>query len=108
MLLQKSESNAPLSWSNDEITAFNTLRQNIKCCSSLQLPRVNVAFTVETDASNEALGAVLLQRGKAVEYASRLLNKSEQNYSTFEEELLAIMFALKKFRQYLLGAHFIL
>ena len=60
------------------------------------------------DASNYAVGAVLGQRiGKsahAIYYASRTLDNAQRNYSTTEKELFAVVFALEKFRSYLLGA----
>ncbi|XP_073129614.1 uncharacterized protein [Henckelia pumila] len=60
------------------------------------------------DASDYAVGAVLGQKvGKAshaIYYASRILNDGQRNYSTTEKELLALVFALQKFRSYLLGA----
>ena len=60
------------------------------------------------EASNFALGAVLGQRreGKpfVVYYASRTLNSAQMNYSTTEKELLAVVFALDKFRAYLIGS----
>ena len=59
------------------------------------------------DASDYAVGVVLGQRiGKAshaIYYASRTLNDAQRNYSTTEKEFLAIVFALEKFRSYLLG-----
>lgn len=60
------------------------------------------------DASNYAVGAVLGQRreGKpfVVYYASRTLNDAQMNYTTTEKELLAVVFALDKFRSYLIGS----
>ena len=59
------------------------------------------------DASDYAMGAVLGKRvGKiphAIYYASRTLNDTQFNYSTTEKELLSIIFALDKFRSYLIG-----
>ena len=60
------------------------------------------------DASNYALGAVLAQRvdklPRVIYYASRTLDTAQANYTTTEDELLAIVFALDKFRSYLLGS----
>jgi hypothetical protein len=60
------------------------------------------------DASNYAVGAVLGQRIEklphVIYYASKTLNDAQLNYSTTEKELLAVVFALDKFRPYLLGS----
>ena len=58
------------------------------------------------DASDYALGAVLGKRKnkqfQPIYYASRTLNDTQQNYTTNEKELLAVVFAFEKFRSYLL------
>ena len=59
-----------------------------------------------TDASNEGIGAVLSQDGHPCCYVSRTLNPPEKNYTTTEKELLAIVWAVKRLRQYLLGRRF--
>ena len=60
------------------------------------------------DASDLAMGAVLGQRddGKpyVIYYASKTLNEAQRNYTTTEKELLAVVFALDKFRAYLVGS----
>ena len=64
------------------------------------------------DASHYAIGAVLGQRvnrlSHVVYYDSRTLNGTQLNYSTTEKELLAVIFALDKFRSYLLGSKVII
>jgi hypothetical protein len=60
------------------------------------------------DASDYAVGAVLGQRVEnlphVIYYASKTLNDAQLNYSTTKKELLAVVFALDKFRSYLLGS----
>nr|KYP39687.1 Retrovirus-related Pol polyprotein from transposon 17.6 [Cajanus cajan] len=59
------------------------------------------------DASNYALGAILTQKVGKIYYASRTLDAAQVNYTTTKKELLAIVFALDKFRSYLLGSRVI-
>ncbi|KAM2294963.1 hypothetical protein ACFX1S_034816 [Malus domestica] len=75
-------------------------------------PDWSLPFELMCDASDYALGAVLGQRKDkrphAIYYASRTLNDAQLNYSTTEKELLAVVFALDKFRSYLLGTKVII
>ena len=68
-------------------------------------------FEVMCDASDFAMGAVLGQRKekilRAIYYASRTFNEAQENYSTTEKEMLAIVFACEKFRPYILGSYVI-
>ena len=59
-----------------------------------------------TDASGSGLGAVLMQDGRVVAYASRQLKKHEQNYPVHDLELAAVVMALKMWRHHLYGARF--
>ena len=61
-------------------------------------------FVVYSDASRQGLGCVLMQNDMVIAYASRQLNKHEENYPTHDLELVAIVFALKIWRHYLYGA----
>lgn len=89
---------------------FETCRNILLDEPILQFPDFSRPFNLTTDASNVALGAVLSQgpigNDKPVAYASRTLNNHEQNYSTIEKELLAIVWATKYFRPYLYGRKF--
>ena len=71
----------------------------------LQYPDFIKPFVLTTDASGFAVGAILSQ-DKPIAFASRTLNQAEQNYSTIERELTAIVWACRYFRPYLLGKHF--
>ena len=64
------------------------------------------------DANDFAMGAVLGQKDekvfKAIYYASKTFNEAQVNYSTTEKEMLEIVFACEKFRQYILGYHVVI
>ncbi|GJS33017.1 putative reverse transcriptase domain-containing protein [Tanacetum coccineum] len=76
-----------------------------KLCEApiLALPEGNNDFVVYCDASHQGLGAVLMQREKVIAYASRQLKPNEENYTTHDLELGAVVFALKIWRHYLYG-----
>ncbi|RVW61762.1 Retrovirus-related Pol polyprotein from transposon opus [Vitis vinifera] len=74
----------------------------------LRAPNWQLPFEVMCDASDFVIGAVLGQRedGKpyVIYYASKTLNEAQRNYTTTEKEFLAVVFALDKFRAYLVGS----
>ncbi|CAL8988642.1 unnamed protein product [Prunus brigantina] len=88
--------------------AFNTLKLELTSTPIIRAPDWSLPFELMCDASNYALGAVLGQRVNklphVIYYASRTLNDAQLNYSTTEKELLAVIFALEKFRSYLVGS----
>ena len=65
----------------------------------------NRSTVIQCDASSKGLGACLLLDGHPIAFASRSLSTSECNYSQIEKELLAILFAVRKFHQYAYGRH---
>nr|GEX27081.1 reverse transcriptase domain-containing protein [Tanacetum cinerariifolium] len=81
--------------------AFPLLKQKLCEASILALPEGNDDFVVYCDASYQGLGAVLMQREKVIAYASRQLKPNEENYTTHDLELGAVVFALKIWRHYL-------
>ncbi|GJR91632.1 putative reverse transcriptase domain-containing protein [Tanacetum coccineum] len=76
-----------------------------KLCEApiLALSEGNNDFVIYCDASHQGLGAVLMQRKKVIAYASRQLKPNEENYTTHDLELGAVVFALKIWRHYLYG-----
>ena len=58
------------------------------------------------------MGAVLGQRTekifKAIYYANKTFNEAQENYSTIEKEMLAMVFSCEKFRHYILGSHVVI
>lgn len=99
----------PFEWNSECQQSFETLKQHLISPPLLEYPDLSKqnCFIVQTDASNNAIGAILSNgNGKPVAYASRTLNKGEKNYPVIEKELLAIVWAVKYFRPYLYGQHF--
>ncbi|XP_074314593.1 uncharacterized protein LOC141649816 [Silene latifolia] len=98
----------PFLFSNRCLDAFNRLKEALTSAPIIQPPDWSLPFELMCDASDHALGAVLGQRknGKvhAIHYASKTLDDAQTNYSTTEKELLAVVFAMEKFRTYLVGA----
>jgi len=80
------------------IAAFNKLKQLIINDPILICPHFETKFQLTTDASNYALGGVLSQKNKPISYISRTLNAHEENYSTIEKELLAIVYSNKNLK----------
>jgi hypothetical protein len=74
----------------------------------LKIEDPNKDFLVCTDAFKEGLRGFLMQEGHVICYESRKLNENEVNYATHGVELVAIVHALKMWRNYLLGRRFVL
>lgn len=74
----------------------------------MQTPNWSLPFELICDMSDYVVGVVLGQRKDkklgVIYYASWILNDMQMNYTTIENELLAIVFALDKFRSYLIGS----
>jgi RNase H-like domain found in reverse transcriptase len=74
------------------------------------MPTDNDEFTLDTEASDHSIGAVLSQRQhcheRVIAYASHALDRREQNYCVTTKELLAVVHFLRLFKQYLLGCPF--
>ncbi|CAN6715724.1 unnamed protein product [Malus baccata var. baccata] len=88
-------------------SAFKQLKEKLTSAPIIVPLDWSLPFELMCDASDYALGAVLGQRKDkqphVIYYASRTLNDAQLNYSTTEKELLAVVFALDKFRSYLIG-----
>ena len=93
-------------WSDLCQKALVHLKQCLLSPPILATPNFSIEFTLCTDASDLGLGAVLQQDNQVIAYASRALTKPEKNYSVIEKECLALIYAFKQFRHYLLGSHF--
>ncbi|GJT38933.1 putative reverse transcriptase domain-containing protein [Tanacetum coccineum] len=90
-------------WGEEHELAFQTLKDKLCNAPVLALPDGPKDFVVYCDAFGIGLGCVLMQRGKVITYASRQLKIHEKNYTTYDLELGAVVFALKIWRHYLYG-----
>ena len=81
--------------------AFATIQRLFIQHPVLKFYNIEEEVTIQTDASNKGLGAVLLQNGQPVAYTSRTLSPTEQRYATIEKECLGMVFACERFNQYL-------
>ena len=99
-------------WMNECQEAFDELKRRLMTGPVLALPQSEGIYTLDTDASDYGLGAVLSQQQsegeRVIAYASRTMNKAERRYETTRKELLAVVNGLKCFRQYLLGRRFVI
>ena len=109
-----------VSWGNMDVGAHN---YQVQCCGGprqrlsqtpiLAFPDFTKTFVLDTDASNDGIGAVLSQeqrdgRETVVAYASQVLIKAERRYCVTRRELLAVVTFLQHFRPCLLGRHFVI
>ena len=105
-----TEKNQKFLWTKECNDAFETLKEKMVSSPILAHPDFTKPFILDTDASDQAIGAVLSQRieGKehVIAYASRTLTKSERRYCVTRKKLLAVINFVKYFRHYLYGRAF--
>lgn len=104
--------NTNFDWTDVHQQSFQKLKELFVSENILSHYNAEHDTSIETDASSYGVGAVLLQRPNKnsrwvpVQFASRTLNNAEQSYSQIEREAASVIFAVDKFRQFLLGSHF--
>ena len=106
----KDQLKQPFIWTEEDQKAFETLRDRLLTPPILAYPNFDEKFLLFTDACDYGIGAVLsqVQNGEEhpIAYASRQLTKPEMKYCTTEKEALAIVYAIKHFKHYLLDRPF--
>ncbi|XP_064479849.1 uncharacterized protein LOC135393304 [Ornithodoros turicata] len=98
-------------WSEGMEDAFTKLKEEMARAPALRLPDFSKPFILATGASAVGVGAVLLQTDDTgfehpLEFMSATLTEAQQRYTVMERECLAVVSAVGKFRQYLLGRQF--
>lgn len=106
-LLNKKSSKDIFHWTTKEAEAFQTIKSCLAGALLLHNPEPVVPLYLTTDASTTAVGAVLFQLidgvHKPLGFFSKKLNPTQQRYSTYDRELLAMYLAVKHFRHLLEG-----
>ncbi|GBN30424.1 Retrovirus-related Pol polyprotein from transposon 297 [Araneus ventricosus] len=107
-----TEARSNFNWTEECEKSFNSLKQALITSPVLTYPRTDKEFILDTDASNEGIGAVLSQTIGSEEcviaYFSKSLGKPERNYCVTRKELLAIVKSIEHFHDYLYGRKFLL
>ena len=90
-------------WESQQQEAFEAIKVVITTAPVLAYFDKDKKHYIQTEASLKGLGAVLLQDGHPVVYASRGLTPAEKQYSNSERELLAVVFAMETLHHYVYG-----
>ena len=107
VLRDLTQKNVDFVWQEAQEKAFKNLKSVISSVPVLRYYDLKDEVTLQCDASQYGLGAVLLQDGQPVAFASRALTPTEQRYAQIEKECLSIVFGCEKFNQYIYGRDFV-
>ena len=102
-LRQLLAKNVVFTWEPQHQLAFEELKNMLLRAPVLKFFDPNKPVRLSVDSSQYGLGAVLLQEGHPIAYASRSLTETQQKYAQIEKELLAIVFGCQRFHYYTLG-----
>ena len=91
-------------WESEQQQAFEKIKTALTTLPVLTYFDKDKDHIIQTDASKTGLGAVLLQEGQPMVYASRTLTKTEKRYSNIERELLGVVFGLERLHHYTFGS----
>lgn len=95
-------------WNKDVQQAFDNLKSNMSQPPVLALPNFEKPFTIETDASAQGMGAMLLQEGHPIAFISKAFSPNNALLSAYERELLEVVFAVNKWQHYLMSLPFVI
>jgi len=95
-------------WSDNAQKAFESLKEALTTPAVLALPDFSLPFIIECDASATKIDIVLMQNKHPIAFISQEFKRPDKLTSAYERKMLAILFAVKKWRQYLLRRQFII
>ena len=94
-------------WNKQRQQAFELLKSPLTSAPVLVAPNSEGVYVLDVDASDASVGAIVHQQQegqlKVIAFASRMFDQAERKYCTTRNELCAVIFGLKRFRQYVLG-----
>ena len=102
-LRQLLEKDVEWHWTKTHQDSFESLKKAISTAPVLKFYNPHAEIELHADASKDGLGACIIQGGRPIAYASRALNKSEQNYAQIEKEMASIVFGATRFHEYIYG-----
>ena len=90
-------------WGGKKQKAFDALKEKISLAPVLALLDLRQSFELQTDASDYAMGVVLMQHGNPICFHSETFNGAMSNYPTYDKESYALAQSVKKWKHYLMG-----
>ena len=106
------EKDAKFEFDDSCLSTFKKIKSKLVIALIMVTPDWNKEFEIICDVSDYTMGAVLGQITKnyfrVIFYASKTFNEAQENYSTIENEMLAMVFACKNFRPYIIRSHVII
>ena len=102
-LRKLTSKNADWDWTIEHDKAFKKIKHLLSQAPVLKCYNVNEEFTIQCDVSKDGFGCVLMQNEQLAAFASKTMSETEKRYAKIEKDCLAIVYACKKFNQYILG-----
>jgi len=90
-------------WGVEQQNAFDRIKSLIATAPTLKYFDESKSVSLAADSSAHSIGATVLQEGRPIEFAAKSLTDCQQRYSQLEKELLAVLFACKRFKYYVWG-----